>query len=149
MSELKTISTEQLHHVWGRIFISGSSDRRVFQGRNDPWLTQHTTRHDRGTYLKLNLPKEEAIVVYWGGPTCPQSLQAARQLTDLGYTNVRVAEGSTFTFRFRNAKRSPAVRDSAAAPTAERCMAAKRAGQNCLTLACKRLPNPVHTYNKD
>jgi len=28
-----------------------------------------------------------------GGPTCPQSLQAAQKLTDLGYTNVRAYEG--------------------------------------------------------
>lgn len=38
-------------------------------------------------------PKGEEIVVYCGGPTCPQSLQAAQKLTDLGFTNVRAYEG--------------------------------------------------------
>jgi rhodanese-related sulfurtransferase len=37
--------------------------------------------------------KDDEIIVYCGGPTCPQSLQAAKKLTDLGYTNVRAYEG--------------------------------------------------------
>ena len=37
--------------------------------------------------------KGEEIIVYCGGPKCPQSLQAAQKLRDLGYTNVRAYEG--------------------------------------------------------
>jgi rhodanese-related sulfurtransferase len=38
-------------------------------------------------------PKDEEIIVYCGGPKCPQSLQAAQKLMDLGYTNVKAYEG--------------------------------------------------------
>jgi rhodanese-related sulfurtransferase len=37
--------------------------------------------------------KDEEIIVYCGGPKCPQSLQAAQKLMDLGYTNVKAYEG--------------------------------------------------------
>jgi rhodanese-related sulfurtransferase len=37
----------------------------------------------------LTLPRDAAIVTYCAGPSCSQSAQAARQLTELGFTNVR------------------------------------------------------------
>ena len=40
-----------------------------------------------------NLPKNAEIVVYCGGPQCPQSRMAAEKLTKLGYENVRAYEG--------------------------------------------------------
>ena len=43
----------------------------------------------RGT----NLAKNAEIVVYCGGPKCPQSGMAAEKLTKLGYENVRAYEG--------------------------------------------------------
>jgi len=43
----------------------------------------------RGT----NLPKNQEIVVYCGGPKCPQSRMAAEKLGKLGYGNVRAYEG--------------------------------------------------------
>ena len=40
-----------------------------------------------------NLPKNTEIVVYCGGPKCPQSRMAAEKLIKLGYENVRAYEG--------------------------------------------------------
>jgi len=40
-----------------------------------------------------NLPKDAEIVVYCGGPKCPQSRMAAEKLGKLGYENVRAFEG--------------------------------------------------------
>lgn len=40
-----------------------------------------------------NLPKNAEIVVYCGGPKCPQSRMAAEKLVKLGYENVRAYEG--------------------------------------------------------
>lgn len=39
------------------------------------------------------LAKDTAIVVYCGGPSCPQSRAAAEKLLSLGYTRVRLFEG--------------------------------------------------------
>ena len=39
------------------------------------------------------LDKDATIVVYCGGPQCPQSGMAAEKLVRLGYTNVRSFEG--------------------------------------------------------
>ena len=35
------------------------------------------------------LAKDAEIVTYCGGPACSQSIDAAKKLTELGYTNVR------------------------------------------------------------
>ena len=40
-----------------------------------------------------NLPRNAEIVVYCGGPKCPQSRMAAEKLAKLGYENVRAYEG--------------------------------------------------------
>ena len=39
------------------------------------------------------MPKDAEIVVYCGGPKCPQSRMAAEKLVKLGYENVRAYEG--------------------------------------------------------
>jgi rhodanese-related sulfurtransferase len=41
----------------------------------------------------LGVPKDAEIIVYCLGPSCPQSGDAARKLTTLGYTNVLAYEG--------------------------------------------------------
>ena len=41
----------------------------------------------------MNLPQSAEIVVYCGGPKCPQSHMAAEKLVKLGYENVRAHEG--------------------------------------------------------
>jgi rhodanese-related sulfurtransferase len=38
------------------------------------------------------LPRDSEIVVYCGGPTCPQSRLAAEKLLKLGFGNVRAYE---------------------------------------------------------
>ena len=38
-------------------------------------------------------PRTAEIVVYCGGPKCPQSRMAAEKLVKLGYENVRAYEG--------------------------------------------------------
>lgn len=40
-----------------------------------------------------NLSKDAKIVVYCGGPKCPQSRMAVEKLAKLGYENVRAYEG--------------------------------------------------------
>ncbi|HET7543426.1 MAG TPA: rhodanese-like domain-containing protein [Polyangiaceae bacterium] len=48
--------------------------------------------HDRARELASDLvpEKNRAIVIYCASATCQNSHQAARTLTELGYTNVRV-----------------------------------------------------------
>ncbi|MGH9544956.1 MAG: rhodanese-like domain-containing protein [Terriglobales bacterium] len=46
-----------------------------------------------GEVRATNLPKNAEIVVYCGGPKCPQSRMAAAKLLKLGYENVRAYEG--------------------------------------------------------
>jgi rhodanese-related sulfurtransferase len=47
-----------------------------------------------GTEVRAsNLPKNAEIVVYCGGPKCPQSRMAAEKLVKLGYEDVRAHEG--------------------------------------------------------
>ena len=40
-----------------------------------------------------NFPRDTEIVVYCGGPKCPQSHMAADKLKAFGFTNVKVYEG--------------------------------------------------------
>jgi rhodanese-related sulfurtransferase len=40
-----------------------------------------------------HFPKDAEFIVYCGGPKCPQSMYAAKKLTELGYTNVKAYEG--------------------------------------------------------
>lgn len=40
-----------------------------------------------------NLSKNTEIIVYCGGPKCPQSRMAAEKLQEFGYNNVRAYEG--------------------------------------------------------
>lgn len=43
--------------------------------------------------IETHLDRATPIVVYCGGPACPNSGQAAQKLVTLGYTNVRQFEG--------------------------------------------------------
>lgn len=96
MAEVKTISTEELQ-------------QRLRQGNNPHFWNVLTDGYFKGEMIpgsrrvpldtiglelsETQAPKGEEIIVYCGGPTCPQSLQAAQKLTDLGYTNVKAYEG--------------------------------------------------------
>ena len=96
MAELKTISTEELQqrlaqdtnfHFWN-VLTDGYFKGEMIPGSRRVPLD--TIGHDVSEAQPM---KGDEIVVYCGGPTCPQSLQAAQKLTDLGYTNVRAYEG--------------------------------------------------------
>ena len=96
MTKVKTISTEQLQqrlkqgnslHFWN-VLTDGYFKGELIPGsRRVPLDTVGREVSDAKS------PKDEEIIVYCGGPTCPQSLQAAQKLTGLGYMNVRAYEG--------------------------------------------------------
>ena len=96
MAEAKTISTEQLQQrlkqgngvdLWN-VLTDG-----YFKGEMIPGSRRVPLDTIGREVSEAKSPKGEEIIVYCGGPTCPQSLQAAQKLTDLGYTNVRAYEG--------------------------------------------------------
>lgn len=96
MAEVKTISTEQLQqrlkqgnslHFWN-VLTDG-----YFKGDMIPGSRRVPLDTIGLQGSQTQPPKSEEIIVYCGGPKCPQSLQAAQKLTDLGYTNVRAYEG--------------------------------------------------------
>ena len=96
MAKVKTISTEQLQqrmkqgnslHLWN-VLTDG-----YFKGEMIPGSRRMPLDTIGPELSKAQSPKDEEIIVYCGGLTCPQSLQAAQKLTNLGYTNVRAYEG--------------------------------------------------------
>lgn len=96
MAKAKTISTEQLQerlkqgnslHFWN-VLTDG-----YFKGEMIPGSRRVPVDTLGREVAEAQSAKGEEIIVYCGGPTCPQSLQAAQKLTDLGYTNVRAYEG--------------------------------------------------------
>jgi rhodanese-related sulfurtransferase len=96
MAKVKTISTEQLQrrlkqgnslHLWN-VLTDG-----YFKGEMIPGSRRVPLDTIGREVSEAQPPKSEEIIVYCGGPTCPQSLQAAQKLTDLGYTNVKAYEG--------------------------------------------------------
>ena len=96
MAEAQTISTEQLQqrlkqgnglHFWN-VLTDG-----YFKGEMIPGSRRVPLETIGREVSEAHSPKGEEIIVYCGGPTCPQSLEAAQKLTDLGYTNVKAYEG--------------------------------------------------------
>ena len=96
MAEVKTISTEKLRqrleqdnslHLWN-VLTDG-----YFKGEMIPGSHRVPLDTIGREVFEANSPKDEEIIVYCGGPNCPQSLQAAQKLMDLGYTNVKAYEG--------------------------------------------------------
>ena len=96
MAKAKTISTEQLQerlkqgnslHFWN-VLTDG-----YFKGEMIPGSRRVPVDTIGREATEAQSAKGEEIIVYCGGPKCPQSLQAAQKLRDLGYTNVRAYEG--------------------------------------------------------
>ena len=96
MAEVKTISTEKLRqrldqdnslHLWN-VLTDGYFTGEMIPGSRRVPLD--TIGHE---VSEGNASKDEEIIVYCGGPKCPQSLQAAQKLMNLGYTNVKAYEG--------------------------------------------------------
>ena len=91
MKDVRTLSTQELQqrldrdsglHVWNVQTSQWFSGELIPGSRRVPLDTiEHDTR---------SVSKDAEIVTYCGGPACPQSSEAARKLTDLGYTNVHV-----------------------------------------------------------
>jgi rhodanese-related sulfurtransferase len=93
---VKTISTHEIHRLL--------DSKRSFEFWNvltDEWFKGENISGSRRVPLdkvgnevrSTNLPKNAAIVVYCGGPKCPQSRMAAEKLIKLGYEGVRAYEG--------------------------------------------------------
>ena len=96
MARVKTISTEQLQkrlkqgnslHFWNVLTDGYFKGEMIPGSRRVPLNTVGREVSDAKS------SKDEEIIVYCGGPTCPQSVQAAQKLTDLGFTNVKAYEG--------------------------------------------------------
>jgi len=96
MAKAKTISTEELQqrlqqsnslHFWN-VLTDG-----YFKGEMIPGSRRVPVDTIGREATEAQSAKGEEIIVYCGGPKCPQSLQAAQKLRDLGYTNVRAYEG--------------------------------------------------------
>ncbi len=69
-------------------------DRRMVQGREHRGFAPRAFGQGRKRSTEAtNLPKDAEIVVYCGGPKCPQSRMAAEKLAKLGFENVRAYEG--------------------------------------------------------
>jgi rhodanese-related sulfurtransferase len=96
MATVKTISTEKLQerleqgnslHFWN-VLTDG-----YFKGEMIPGSRRVPLDTIGREESETQSPKGEEIIVYCGGPKCPQSLQAAQKLMDLGYRNVKAYEG--------------------------------------------------------
>jgi rhodanese-related sulfurtransferase len=95
MATVKTISTQKLQerleqgnspNFWN-VLTDG-----YFKGEMIPG-SRRVPLDTIGREVSEAKSKDEEIIVYCGGPKCPQSLQAAQKLMDLGYTNVKAYEG--------------------------------------------------------
>ena len=96
MAEVKTISTGKLQqrlaqgnslHLWN-VLTDG-----YFKGEMIPGSRRVPLDTIGREVSAAKSSKDEEIIVYCGGPKCPQSLQAAQKLMDLGHTNVKAYEG--------------------------------------------------------
>src|SRR4030095_10975339 len=96
MARVKTISTEQLEqrlkqgnslHFWN-VLTDG-----YFKGEMIPGSRRVPLDTIGREVSETRSPKAEEIIVYCGGPNCPQSVQAGQKLMDLGYTSVEAYEG--------------------------------------------------------
>jgi rhodanese-related sulfurtransferase len=94
--EVRTISTQELRQL--------RDSKRSFEFWNvltDEWFSGENIPGSRRVPLDkvgsevraTNLLRNAEIVVYCGGPKCPQSRMAAEKLAKLGYENARAYEG--------------------------------------------------------
>ena len=90
MAEVKTISTEELQqrleqdnslHLWN-VLTDG-----YFTGEMIPGSRRVPLDTIGRKVSEAKSPRDEEIIVYCGGPKCPQSLQAAQKLMDLTRRN--------------------------------------------------------------
>jgi rhodanese-related sulfurtransferase len=93
---LQTISTEEVRQL-----LDNKRPIQFWNVLTDEWFKGENISGSRRVPLdkvgravrSTNLPRNAEIVVYCGGPKCPQSRMAAEKLVKLGYENVRAYEG--------------------------------------------------------
>jgi rhodanese-related sulfurtransferase len=93
---VKTISTPEVRQL-----LDNGRPVQIWNVLTDEWFKGESISGSRRVPLDkigsevraTNLPKNAEIVVYCGGPKCPQSRMAAEKLAKLGYENVRAYEG--------------------------------------------------------
>ena len=91
MGEFRTISTDELQRRLDRdsgLHLLNVQTGQGFTGELIPGSRRVPL--DRIGAQPLRVSKDAEIVTYCGRPQCSQSTEAARQLVDLGYTNVAV-----------------------------------------------------------
>lgn len=96
MSDIKTISAQELEErlqqkspleFWNVLTDEWFKGEMIPGSRRVPLDTVGREIHDK------SLPEDAEVIVYCGGPKCPQSRMAAEKLQTFGYTNVRAYEG--------------------------------------------------------
>ena len=93
---VKTISTQEVRQL-----LDHKRSIQFWNVLTDEWFKGENIAGSRRVPLdkvgsevrSTNLPKDAEIVVYCGGPKCPQSRTATEKLVKLGYENVRAYEG--------------------------------------------------------
>jgi rhodanese-related sulfurtransferase len=93
---VKTISTQEVRQI-----LDSNRPLQFWNVLTDEWFKGENIAGSRRVPLDkigsevraTNLPKNAEVVVYCGGPKCPQSRMAAEKLAKLGYENVRAYEG--------------------------------------------------------
>jgi rhodanese-related sulfurtransferase len=95
-ASVKTISTEEVRQL-----LDSNRPIQFWNVLTDEWFKGENISGSRRVPLDkvghevrtTNLPKNTEIIVYCGGPKCPQSRLAAEKLAKLGYENVHPYEG--------------------------------------------------------
>lgn len=96
MGDIKTITAQELEErikqnpqveFWNVLTDEWFKGEMIPGSRRVPLDTVGREVHEK------RLQKESEVIVYCGGPKCPQSRMAAEKLQTLGYTNVRAYEG--------------------------------------------------------
>jgi rhodanese-related sulfurtransferase len=93
---VKAISTQEVRQL-----VDSKRSFEFWNVLTDEWFKGEIISGSRRVPLdkvgnevrSTSLPKNAEIVVYCGGPKCPQSGMAAEKLTKLGYDNVRAYAG--------------------------------------------------------
>ena len=93
---VKTISTPEIRQL-----LESKRPVEFWNVLTDEWFKGENIAGSRRVPLdrvgnevrSTHLPKNTEIVVYCGGPECPQSRMAAEKLAKFGYENVRAYEG--------------------------------------------------------
>lgn len=96
MSEIKTVTTQELEER-----LKQDSSFELWNVLTDEWFKGEMIPGSRRVPLdtigkevrEKSLPKDAEVIVYCGGPKCPQSRMAAEKLETYGYTNVQAFEG--------------------------------------------------------